>query len=119
MERSRCSLILKKVAPRRPRLLTLISILSVSSKLYAAVPLAMVGDSVEDLSRYLFVFRRKWQAAEPVFIISQLLEKANELQQHIIILDGDLPKAYDNVLHTLAANRLVNEVSLSGMSRPY
>ena len=76
-------------------------------KLYAAVLLAMVGDSVEDHSKYQFAFRSKRQAAEPVYIIRQLLEKANEWQQHIFILDGDFPKAYDNVLHTLAANRLV------------
>ena len=50
------SLILTKASPRCPSLLKLISILSFLSKLYAAVLLAMVGDSVAYLSKYQFAF---------------------------------------------------------------
>ena len=35
-----------------------------------------------------------------------LIEKANEWEMSLCFLDGDLPKAYDNILHPVIAKRL-------------
>jgi hypothetical protein len=72
------SLIMKKIAPRAPGMLRPISILPVLSKLYFAVLLHIVKDAVMPISVYQFAFKEKHQAAEVVFILKMMIEKANE-----------------------------------------
>ena len=59
----------------------------------------MTTPSATPLSKYQFAFREKHLAAECVFIIKMLIEKANEWNIPLCFLDGDLPEAYDNILH--------------------
>ena len=83
-----------------------IAILSCLSKLFFAVLLHIIGDTVCPISPYQLAFREKHQAAECVFIIKLLIEKANEWSIPFCFLDGDLPRAYDNMLHPVIAERL-------------
>ena len=102
------TLITKKVAPRSPAHLRPITILSVLFRLYSATLLHIVSPYVKDLSRYQHAVRPRRQADEVIFILRQLIEKANEWDLPLYVLDGDLPKAYDNVLHPIATERLLN-----------
>ena len=99
-------LIGKKVAPRAPSQMRPIAILACISKLFFAVLLHIIGDTVIPISPFQFAFREKHQAAECVFIIKQLIEKSIEWNMPFCFLDGDLPKAYDNMLHPVIAERL-------------
>ena len=92
-------LTLKKVAPLAPSMLPHIVILSVLAKLYSATLYHLVSEFVEPISQYQFNFLPKHQSAECVFILRMLIEKSIEWQMPLCFLDGDLPKAYDNVLH--------------------
>ena len=40
------------------------------------------------------------------FFLKMLIEKSNEWSMPLCFLDGDLPKAHDNILHPLIAKRL-------------
>ena len=99
-------LIMKKLAPRSPGHLRPIAILPVLSKLYFAVLMHIVKNVVKPTSQFQFAFKEKHQAAEVVFALRMIIEKSNEWQLPFCFLDGDLPKAYDNVLHPLLATRL-------------
>jgi hypothetical protein len=99
-------LIMKKTAPKAPGMLRPIALLPVLSKLYFTILLHIVKDVVSPISVYQFAFKAKHQAAEVVFILKMIIEKANEWSIPFCYLDGDLPKAYDNVLHPLVASRL-------------
>ena len=102
------SLILKKVAPTSPGMLRHIALVSCLYKLFCLCQQLLLGPMLEDLSEYQFAFRPKRQCGEVIFMLRQLCEKTNEWQMPIFILDGDLPKAYDNTGHGLTARRLVH-----------
>ena len=61
---------------------------------------------MEPISKYQFAFKPKHQAADVVFILRMLIEKANEWDQPLYIMDADLPKAFDNVRHDIVVDRL-------------
>ena len=97
---------MKTVAPKSPGMLRPIAILPVLSKLCFVVLLYIVKDVVKPISEFQFAFKPKHQAAECVFILKMIIEKSIEWDIPFCYLDGDLPNAYDNVLHPLVATRL-------------
>ena len=99
-------LILKKAAPKSPMMLRPIAILPFFFLIYSAVLWKLVEDFVESVSKYQFAFKPKHQAADVVFILRMLIEKANEWDKPLYIMDADLPKAFDNVRRDVVVDRL-------------
>ena len=98
--------ILKEAAPKSPSMLRPISILPTIFKMYSAVLWKLVEDFVEPISKYQFALKPKHQAADVIFILRMLIEKANEWDQPLYIMDADLPKAFDNVRRDDVDDRL-------------
>ena len=75
-------------------------------------PFALFGSLRHDISAYQFAFRPKRQCHEIVFILWQLVETNLEWkgsEPPLCVFDGDLPKAYDNVRHSIATEKLVGK----------
>ena len=94
-----------------PKDMRLVAILPTLLKLYCAVLLKMVQGSLDNLCQWQFAFRPKRQCHDVVFVLRMLIEKSIEWRQPIFIADGDLPKAYDNVKHSLDADASLTRAS--------
>jgi hypothetical protein len=76
-----------------------ISIVPVLSKLYSRVLLLLAGTTIKQLKAPQFAFRSGYQAHEVVYILRSMIEKSLEWGIPILVLDGDIHKAYDFVSH--------------------
>ena len=77
-----------------------IATLPVLYKLYSKTMLEMTDGCLDNLEAPQFAFRKQYQAAEIVFILRNIVEKALEWNIPVFVLDGDLAKAYDYTLHS-------------------
>eukprot|EP00973_Karenia_brevis_P033787 4661429-Karenia_brevis.AAC.1 len=59
-----------------------------------------------DLVAPQFAFRSHHQAHEVIWTLGTLIEKANEWQVHLFVLDGDVHKAYDFTRHEVCIRSL-------------
>ena len=66
--------------------------------------LTLEWDNTTKVSKYQFAFRRGYQAGDVQFILCNLIEKAIEWSYDVlgdlVIIDGDVWKAYDNTTHS-------------------
>ena len=81
-----------------------IALLPVLYKWYSRMLLELGKPKLQKLSKYQFAFRKGYQANEVLFILRNLVEKANEWQTippgHLFVLDGDVFKVYDETTHS-------------------
>ena len=77
-----------------------IAIIPVLQKLYSRLILNLTGGKCAKLLAPQFAFRTSHQAHEPIFIMRQLVEKALEWNQSLLMCDGDVHKAYDCTRHS-------------------
>ena len=64
---------------------------------------------LDDISEWQFALRPRRQCNEVIFMLRISAEKALEWKIPIFVADRNLPKAYDNVMHSIAATRLVKK----------
>ena len=91
-------LIRKKVLPRIALDLRPIAVLPILQKMYLMLLLNLAEDKMQ-LHHQQFAYRKTYQAHEVVSLLRLIIEKAAEWQRSLIIIDGDVWKAYDRLRH--------------------
>ena len=83
-----------------------IAIVPVLVKVYSRIILLLTDGRLDKLSTPQFAFRAQYQAHEAVFLLHNLVEKLNEWDVPIFVLDGDIFKAYDHTRHQCVIDAL-------------
>lgn len=83
-----------------------IALLSILYRLFSRLLARLAGPPLHELKAPQFAFRRGHQPHEVIHIFRSLVEKTNEWQLHLYVLDGDIYKTYDCVSHRLAIRAL-------------
>lgn len=91
-----------------------IAVLSALYKVFSRVLGKLVGISKIPLSGPQFAFRKHHSAEEVLATLRWAVERAEEWQEHLFIVDGDIEKAYDKTDH----NGLIKSLTLKGVPRP-